>query len=176
MTEETNFIDDLIAEAEANEEKQTLAYFDLIIAEIIRLDEEIHSNFNNADDEARIIKEWVIARNSKLQDKVDFLTLKLENFIREEGKKTIDLPHGTLKIRKLPDKVEITDMETFLQNANQDVVNIVPESVKPDLNKIKTYIRNSGRSLPGVTIIEGKEEFKLTINHKIKEVQNDTTK
>ncbi len=168
MKEETNFIDELIAEAETNEEKQTLAYFDLIIMEIARLEVEISENFNNADDEARIIKEWVIAHNSKLQEKVDYLKLKLEAFIREIGKKTIDLPHGTLKIRKMPDKVEIADMDTFLQNANSEVVTIVPETIKPDLSKIKTYIRNSGRPLPGVIIVEGLEQFKLTINHKTK--------
>ncbi len=173
MTEETNFIEDLIAEAEANEEKKTLAYFDLIIMEIARLEEEISENFNNSDQEAAIIKQWALSRNNVLQEKSDFLKLKLENFIREEGKKTIDLPHGTLKIRKLPDKVEITDIETFLLNANQDVVTIIPESVKPDLTKIKTYIRNSGRQLPGVTIIEGVEQFKLTL--KSKETKNDNT-
>ncbi|MHB1687917.1 MAG: host-nuclease inhibitor Gam family protein [Ignavibacteriaceae bacterium] len=173
MKEEISFIDELIAEAEAKEELQTLAYFDLIIAEIIRLEDEISQNFHNADEETAIIKQWSLTRNNALQEKSDFLKLKLENFIREEGKKTIDLPHGTLKIRKLPDKVEILDMEAFLQNANQDVVNVIPESIKPDLNKIKVYIRNSGRPLKGVTIIEGVEQFKLTL--KSKENKNDNT-
>jgi hypothetical protein len=74
-------------------------------------------------------------------------------------------------MRKLPDKVEISDMDKFLESATQEVITIVPETVKPDLNKIKAYLKNSGHILPGITVIEGKEEFKLTINNKSKENQ-----
>ena len=166
MTEETNFIDELIAEAEANEDKQTLAYYDILVTEVSRLEAEIAQNFLNADEETEIIKQWALKRNSGLREKADFLKLKLEAFIREEGKKTIDLPHGILKIRKMPDKVEISDMKLFLDNANQDVITIVPETIKPDLTKIKSYIKISGRVPQGVSVLEGKDEFKLTINNK----------
>ncbi len=171
MKEETNFIDTLIAEAEVNEEKQTLAYYDLIVTEIIRLEDQVAETFKNADEESKIINAWALNYCSKYQDKINFLKLKLEAFIREQGKRTIELPHGILKMRKMPDKIEIIDMEIFLANANQEVVTIVPETVKPDLTKIKTYIRNSGRQLPGVTLNEGKDEFKLTL--KSKETKND---
>ena len=169
MTEETNFIDMLIEEAEADETKQTNAYFDLIIVEIKKLEAEIEQNFLNAEAEVEIIKNWSLTRNTKLSDKADFLKLKLESFIRQEGKKTIDLPNGTLKLRKLPDKVEISDMEKFLEGATQDVITVIPEAIKPDLNKIKAYLKNTGHILPGINVIEGKEEFKLTINNKSKE-------
>jgi phage host-nuclease inhibitor protein Gam len=166
-----NFIDALIAEADADETKQTLTFYDLIIAEVIRLEAEIAQTFTNAEEEVRIVKEWALKHCSGMQDKINLLKLKLEAYIREEGKKTIDLPHGTLKMRKLPDKVEISDMDKFLESATQEVITIVPETVKPDLNKIKAYLKNSGHILPGITVIEGKEEFKLTINNKSKENQ-----
>ena len=168
MKEEISFIDSLIAEVEADETRKTLSYFDLLIAEVIRLEAEIAQTFSNAEEEARIVQDWALKHCSGMQDKINLLKLKLEAYIREEGKKTIDLPHGTLKIRKLPDKVEISDMEKFLESANQEVVTIVPETVKPDLNKIKAYLKSSGHILPGITVIEGKEEFKLTINNKSK--------
>ncbi|MGD1007305.1 MAG: host-nuclease inhibitor Gam family protein [Ignavibacteriaceae bacterium] len=171
MTEESTFIDTLIAEAEADETRKTLAYFDLIIAEVIRLEEEIAQTFTNAEEEARIVKEWALKHCSGKQDKINLLKLKLEAYIREEGKKTIDLPHGTLKIRKLPDKVEISEMEKFLEGATQDVITVIPEAIKPDLNKIKAYLKNTGHILPGINVIEGKEEFKLTINNKSKEIK-----
>jgi len=136
---------------------------------VIRLEEEIAQTFNNAEEEAKIVKDWALKHNSAAQDKINLLKLKLEAFIRQEGKKTIDLPHGSLKIRKLPDKVEISDMELFLESANQEVVTIVPETVKPDLTKIKAYIRSTGHILPGLTVVEGKDDFKLTTNKNKKE-------
>ncbi|MGA7721808.1 MAG: hypothetical protein WCA84_11600 [Ignavibacteriaceae bacterium] len=86
------------------------AYFDFLIAEVIRLETEIAQNFSNAEEVARIVKEWALKHCSGMQDKLNILKLKLESYIREDGKKTIDLPCGTLKIRKLPDKVKISDM------------------------------------------------------------------
>lgn len=169
---ETNFLDELLLEAEVKEQKQTLGYYDLVVMEVARLEDEIARNFNNAEEEVEIINSWALRRNNVLQEKANFLKIKLESFIREEGKKTIDLPHGTLKIRKMPDKVEISDMETFLTNANQDMITIIPESLKPDLTKIKAYIKNSGRVPQCVNVIEGKDEFKLTI--KTKENKYDT--
>lgn len=81
---------------------------------------------------------------------------------RKEGKKKIDLPHGILKIRKSPDMVEITDMELFLSSAKGEMLNVIPEQVKPDLNKIKAFIKMSGKVPEGVSIKEGTKEFKLT--------------
>ena len=73
MTEETNFIDMSIEEAEADETKQTNAYFDLIIVEIKRLEAEIEQNFLlNAEAEVEIIKNWSLTRNTKLSDRPTF--------------------------------------------------------------------------------------------------------
>jgi arginine deiminase len=86
MPKETSFIDSLVAEADSEEKKQTLAYYDLIVAEIYRLEDEIAENFLNANAETEIIKQWSLKRNSKLREKADFLKLKLETFIRTSGK------------------------------------------------------------------------------------------
>lgn len=170
--QQSNFLDELLLEAEAKEEKQTLAYFDLVVMEISKLEDDISQTFSQAEEESSIINNWALKRSSVIEEKISFLKLKLESFIREEGKKTIDLPHGTLKVRKLPDKIEIADMGKFLEHAKSEMISIVPESLKPDLNKIKAYIKNSGRIPNGVNLIEGKEEFKLTI--KTKESNHDT--
>ena len=95
MIEESNFLDELIAEAEQKEEKQSLAYFDLIVTEVARLEDEIAYNFQQSEEEAAIIHDWALKRNSVLQERSNLLKLKLEAFIRHEGKKTIDLPRGT---------------------------------------------------------------------------------
>lgn len=165
QNETDNFLDELLLEAEQKEEQRTSAYYDLLIMEVNNLETEIANNFSEAEKEVQIINEWALKRNSIIQEKANLLKLKLESYIRQEGKKTIELPHGTLKIRKMPDKVEITDMELFLSKANSQMVNVIPESVKPDLTKIKSFIKMSTKIPDGVTLVEGKEEFKLSLRN-----------
>ncbi len=163
QTETASFLDELLAETEIKEEKQSLAYYDLLVMEIGKLETEIENNFTECDREIAIIKEWTLKRNSVIQEKCELLKLRLESFIKQVGKKTIELPHGTLKLRKQPDKVDITDMVVFLANADSQMVSIVPETIKPDLTKIKSYIKMTTKVPDGVNVIEGKEEFRLTL-------------
>jgi len=159
--EAKSFIDDILQEAEEKESKDLYAHHDILIMEAALLESEIEENFAIADKEIEMIKKWALEKNSKLQEKLDFLKLKLEKFIRDEKLKTIDLPHGTLKLHKKPDKVEISDMEQFLAKARPEMMNVVPEQIKPDLTKIKAWIKLHGYAPEGVNVIEGKEEFSL---------------
>jgi len=165
---DNNFLEELLLEAEQNEIKQTAAYFDLILIEMGKLQSNIESNFAEAEKEIEIIKEWSLNKNSKLQDKIEFLSRKLEAYIREENKKTIELPHGDLKFHKKQDKVEISNLDEFLKSATADMIRTEPEEIKPDLNKIKAYIKEKGRIPKGIKVTEGKEEFsyKLRTNRK----------
>lgn len=164
--EVNNFLDELLLEAEEKEIKQTQAYYDLILIQIGELQSEIEENFAEAEKEIEIIKEWSLNHNSKLQDKINLLSQKLEAYIREEGKKTIELPHGELRVHKKPDRIEISNLDEFLKTATADMIRMVPEEIKPDLNKIKTYIKTKGRIPNGVIVIEGKEEFSYKLNRK----------
>lgn len=163
----TSFLDDLLADVEQKENQNTQAYNDLIAMEVIKLENEITANFQQAEVECNIINEWALKRNSVIQDRANLLKMKLEAFIRSEGKKTIDLPHGTLKLRKNPDKVEITDVDLFLANANAEMITVIPESIKADIPKIKSYMKMTGKIPQGVNVIEGKEEFKLSLRKEV---------
>jgi hypothetical protein len=92
---------------------------------------------------------------------------KLEAYLRETGNKTLDLPHGIMKIRRTPEKVEISDIAVFLQHARSELLAIVPESIKPDLKKIKEYVKRTGEIPEGVSFIDGTDKFsyKLRSNH-----------
>ena len=167
-----NFIDDLIKEAEEKEEQQTEAYFDLLLLEIKRLNSEIENTFTEADKETAMIKNWALTKNSKLQSRIDWLALKLEAFIKERKEKTIELANGVLKMHKKPDKVEITDMDLFLKHARSELLTVVPEQLKPDLNKIKAWLK--GHVLPkGVTVIKGKEEFSYKLNGQLNNLEEN---
>lgn len=163
-----NFLDELLAEAELKEEAQTEAWFDLLLIQIQQIQNRIAYNFNEAEKECSMINNFVIHKNAQLQERVRWLEIKLEAFIRERKEKTIDLAHGTLKLHKKPDKVEISDMELFIKHAKPEMLTVIPESVKPDLNKIKAFIKQ--RVVPkGVTVTEGKEEFTYKLKGKEKE-------
>ena len=163
LTEATTFIDDLLAEAEVKENDEALAYYDLVVKEIARLESEITTVTSNTNREVAIIKDWALDRNVKFFDRIEFLQKKLEAFIRTQDKKTIELPHGTLKLRAKPDKVEITDMELFMKSATKDMVIIKPEEIKPSLTNIKKWIKMTTKVPDGVAVIEGKTEFTLKL-------------
>jgi len=154
-----DFIQTLLDEAELKEERQEEAYYDLLLLEIQNLSNEQERNFTTANKEIELINNWVLKKNLPIQEKVERLERKLEMFIKEKGIKTIDLAHGILKLHKKPDKVEITDMDLFLQNANAEMITVIPEQIKPDLSKIKAYLKGHYQIPLGIRVVEGKEEF-----------------
>lgn len=162
-----SFIEELLKEEELKELQLTEAHYDLMILEISKLEKDIEYNFQESEKEVEIIRNWALDKNSKLNDKIEFLKSKLEGFLRERNEKTLDLPNGIIKIRKKPDRVEVTDVDLFLQNAKPEMLRFIPESYKPDINSIKKYIKLSGGKVPqGVEYLEGEEAFTLIIKSK----------
>lgn len=163
MSEEKSFIDQLIQEAEEKEKRLEQAHLDLILVEIKKLEEQIEMNFDTAAKETEIIKNWALERNAILTNRIEWLSKKLENYLREEKLKTLDLPNGIIRIRKQPEKIIIADEELFLKNATNNLLNIIPETIKPDLFKIRSFIKKTGRVPIGVEVINGEEKFSIKI-------------
>lgn len=165
---ELNFLDDLIEQAEKKEILQTEAYYDLLLSEIKKLKDQIEYNFNQAEIETDLINKFVLKKNSTLDARIKFIEKKLESFILERNVKSISLANGILKMHKKQDKVEITDMDLFLKHAKKDLLETVPEQLKPSLTKIKQYIKS--RPVPkGVTVTVGQVEFSYSLNNKEEE-------
>jgi hypothetical protein len=144
---------------------------DLMLLEIRNLQEEIERVFEQAERERTIIKNWAITKNSKLTNRIEWISKKLELFLKEEDVKTLELAFGTIRFRKQPDRIEIVDDELFLNNATSNMLTIVPESAKADLSKIKAFIKRSGRIPQGCEMIPGSIKFSYNINnHKEAEV------
>jgi hypothetical protein len=139
---------------------------------IRKLQSQIEYNFQEAEKECQMINSFTLHKNAQLQERIRWFELKLEAFIREKKEKTITLPNGILKMHKKPDKVEIEDLDAFLKNAKPEMLSVVPEQVKPDLNKIRAYIKSKPVP-PGIKLIEGKEEFSYKLN---KEEENGREK
>ena len=92
MNSQNNFLDELLLEAEQKEEQQTIAYYDLILLDIQKLQSAIDKTLAETDREVEIIKQWASSRCSKFQEKINFYRNKLEAYTRELKVKTLDLP------------------------------------------------------------------------------------
>ncbi len=160
---EANFLEELLQEAEIKEEEQTEAYFDLLLLQIKQLTKQIEYNFSQSEKECSMINSFVLHKNAQLQEKIRWIEMKLESFIREKKEKTIALPNGTLKVHKKPDKVEIEDIDLFLMKAKLEMLTIIPEQIKPNLNAMRSYIKIKPVP-PGIKVIEGKTEFSYTLS------------
>ena len=166
-----DLIEELLQEAEEDERKLHLAHIDLMLSEMRKLETAIADNFSQSEEEKKIIDEWAITKNVKLQEKADRIASLLKLFMesQEAEVKTIDLPNGKLTRRKGQDKIVIVDMETFLKNANKSMFTLQPEMVKPNLTKIKAFYKMTLKVPLGTKLIEGEEKF----NIKIKEIEEN---
>src|SRR5574338_639538 len=144
-----NFLDELLEETKIKEDEQTEAYFDLLLLQIKQITKQIEYNFSQSEKECSMISSFVLHKNAQLQEKIRWLELKLEAFIKDKKEKTISLPNGTLKMYKKPDKVEIENLDLFLKKSKP-----VP---------------------PGIKVIEGKEEFTYKLREESEE-ENGRTK
>ena len=174
-SEGESFIDQLVGEAEEKEQKLNCEMADLMLLEIRNLQEEIERVFEQCEKERTIIKNWAITKNSKLTNRIEWLSKKLEVFLKEENVKTLELAFGTIRFRKQPDRVEILDSELFLNNATSKMLTIVPETAKADLNKIRAFIKHTGRIPQGCELTPGETKFSYKINNH-KEAELNGTK
>ncbi|MCB2203456.1 host-nuclease inhibitor Gam family protein [bacterium] len=167
MTDMTSFIDELIEEQENHDAAQTEAHADLLLLEISNLQQSIADTFTTAEEEQTLIQKWALSRTTKMQDRIDRISQYLETFMTERhessGEKTLNLAHGTLRIRKSREKVEITDLGEFLKHARPEMLRTQPESSAPDMAGIRSWMKMSGKVPPGVEVTPGKNEFSIKI-------------
>jgi len=149
----------------------SMAVADLAVLQISSLKLDITYLTQEAEKEIQIIREWLDREVLPIQGEIEYLERKLHDFMTMQNSKTIDLAHGILKLHKRPDRVEVIDMDLFLKHATPEMITVIPEQIKPDLNKIKAFIKS--QYIPeGVEIIPGEREFK----YEIKEHKNGRTK
>jgi hypothetical protein len=157
------FIDELLAEAEVKEKEERLEMSklraDQVLAALSVLEQKAAEVNSLADDGTKLIEEFRQSGLQKLEKKASWLEWNLEQFIRSTDEKTINLPHGTLKLRLGRDKVQIADVEKFMKAApSKNLLRTVPESFEPDMQKVLSYLKQNGH-LPGVLLIPAQTKF-----------------
>lgn len=163
-----NFIDEMLQEIEAKEEQLQLAHVDMVLKEISTLTADIQKILIQADEEKKIITDWAIGRSAKMQNRIDWLTGKLEAFMGEQepSVRTIDLANGKLLKRKQIEKLVVDNIEEFLKNQNlYQLTQTQPETIKPDLKKIKEFYTMTGKIPLGTSLIESKDKFSIELKN-----------
>jgi len=160
---EVNFIEDILRESEEREIQWTEANYDLMLLAIKNYQTQIGHNFAEAEKECTMIRNFVLSQNSQIQERIKWLEMKLEAYIREREEKTINLPNGTLKMHKKPDRIEVENLDLFLKNARKEFLTLIPEQVKPNLIAIKNHIKTRPTP-PGIKLLEGQVEFSYSLN------------
>ena len=70
------------------------------VKKVKALHEELHKVANTARVEKERIEVWEESRSRKINNDISHYETKLQNYLIQQGKKTISLPHGEIKFRK----------------------------------------------------------------------------
>ncbi len=158
------FIDQILIEAEQKERVQVLAMnklrADQILQTLAVLEDEAQEVDSIVEAEMKILEEYRASERQKIERKAEWLESKLEQFIRSTDQKTINLPHGSLKLRLGREKVEVTDKTAYLPFAQRKgLLRHIDPSDEIDLLKLHNYIKQAGHIPTGVTVIPASTKF-----------------
>lgn len=109
---------------------------------------------------------WIKRERTREQEKERWLVEQLEEYHRrlfaeDEKRKTVRLPSGELKARKLPDTVLVADPGEFC--AAYDGTDLVRVTMAPNLNELKTAVLKRGQSFDGVEVVPGDVKFSVVV-------------
>ncbi len=171
----TTFMDELLAEVEEKEQSRKLELdrlkADQLLMAVAKLDSQINDVNKLCNDEIKLIEQYRQSEVERIEKKRSWLLFNLEGFTRQlceqTGEKTIRLPHATLSLRKGRDKIEISDMPTFLKVAPRyGLLRTTPENHEPDMTALSAYIKRTGQIPIGTKLIPGTINFSYTLNMK----------
>ena len=125
------------------------------IARILEAEASIAQRSSLAANYKARIDQWLASANKQDTDSITYLSFLLEPYAKDEIAKlyksrTLSLPTGTVSLRKLPDRLEITDSSAALAYCEAEH----PEAViiKKELDKsiLKDLILKQSEPIPGV--------------------------
>ena len=141
---------------------------DALLWQLGKLEAEIQEINALAAAEIAQIQRWQEREGGKLEERATAFSAPLKAFLRREERKSLRLPHGELKLRKLPDKI-IVHEEVFNYN-REEFIRVIPEKREPDLPKIKKHLKATGELLVGVDLQLGEQKFTAVAKCARKEV------
>ena len=159
-----NFIDELLEESEQAEAERRLEMNKLRADQLLMAIQVLESKLDEVStmttEEIQLIENYRKNEQGRLEKRVRWFVWNLEQFMRSTGEKTMNLPHGILKLRLGRDKIEIADLQQFLKNSdNQRFLKLIPESYQPDVQAIGQHIKKTGELPQGINHIPAEVKF-----------------
>jgi len=145
-------------------EVDTAAKADWAIGRILALEARIARRAELAIDLHNRIDTWLAKAQAPDTDSVTYLTILLRPYVEAElalrhRSRTLSLPSGSASLRRLPDRLEITDREAALAWCEAHA----PEAVviKKDLSKteLKRLVFQKSEPVPGVDASLGTDQL-----------------
>lgn len=136
---------------------------------LAKLAQEDAADESAAQAEIERITAWLEERKAARQSQREFFVEHLTSFhrrvlLQDDKAKTIKLPHGVLKARKLPDKWEY-DEKTILkwakENGRHEMIRVKEEVIK---DAVKRTVKEDGEAIPGVTILPQGIKFDVEVS------------
>ena len=171
-TKSPPWLQELLDETEVRDQHNLLEMnklrADQALAAICLIEGKIAEVEQIAQKEVDIITVWKNEQTTKLQNKINWLSFNLEKFIRSTGDPTIALAHGTIKIRKTSDKIDIVDLQKFsVIGQRHGLLRHIDAKDEPDMNAIRAFIKlNGGKPPVGVILTPGQPTFSYSTNKK----------
>ena len=130
-------------------------------------------NQSIADAENSRVKEWLEKVNSDLESNAQYFEAILHPYAlqqRASGRKSVVLPHGTLKTVSGRQKIEVEESQ-FIRWATvnaSDLIRIKTEVAKDEIKKLITpdgvAISSGGEILPFVTVTQSEPTVSIVVN------------
>jgi len=141
---------------------------DQALATIEVIEGQIAETEQIAQQEIDLLTKWKESESQKLQNKINWLSFNLEKFIRSTGDSTITLAHGSIKVRKSRDKIDIVDLQKFkVIGQRHGLLRHIDAKDEPDMNAIRAFIKTNGGKPPvGVILTPGQPTFSYSTNTK----------
>ncbi len=138
---------------------------DWLLERIVKRQRQIKRNNGVAEKRALMIEDWRRGENMKLESAIGWFESEVRSllppdskeFEREYGKKSRNLPSGTVGWRRQPDRIEIYDENKLLAWAK---LLDLPITVKESVSKFEVRkAMDAGAEPDGVDLIKGLDEL-----------------
>lgn len=149
-----------------DEEAQRFTVHDVATAEwAMRRVKAMRAQLDEDNAYAATVASWIAGQRDRAAANERWLVEQLEGWHRhlldeDDRRKTVRLPSGELKARKLPDTVSIADPDEFCAAyAETDLVRV---KMTPDLTAVKREVLKRGVPFDGVEVVPGEVRFSIS--------------
>ena len=127
---------------------------------VIKMKEKANEKINaTAIKLIKDIEDWQSKKIEQNQGQIEFLCNQMQNYLVKNNLKSLQLPPGTIGMRKQQDKILIIDEELFYEKADSNLLRNIPEAYEPDMKKIKEHIKTTAIIPAGIDIIPQDSKF-----------------